>query len=203
VPDVGRLLRGEASLTTAERLLVASAVTGEEHAATREDLAALLEVPVAHWVVPAEVGLEESRANAFTERGWVLREDDAEGRLRDDAPGAARWNAHAAMYHGLTRWRGVETRQELPVVDSAELAELARTGAAELVRRYGRPPPAFVERAGGPVFELPLRGPRTRVSGARCRSGARRERSTGMPSWAQPSSQEFSTGASAARASPT
>lgn len=144
-------------MTRAERLLAASASTGTEHPITLEELAALLAVPAARWVELEETELGEMRAAAFAEQGWLLFEDDADARSRDEALSSAHWNPHAAIYHALTRWHGVRTRTELPpVADSAELAELARKGGAELTRRYGPPPAAFHDRGGNRTVGLPV-----------------------------------------------
>jgi putative peptide maturation dehydrogenase len=53
----------------------------------------------------------------------------------------------AALYHFLSRWEGVDVWHELP---ESELADTE----AELVRRWGRPPPPFASR-GGKTVSLP------------------------------------------------
>jgi putative peptide maturation dehydrogenase len=153
IPDIARFLRGEAAVTRAERLLAASAGTGEEHPISREQLAALLDVPAARWIEPDVAGLDEGTAAVLARHGWLLREDDDSARARDEAPSSARWNPYAAIYHALTRWRGVQTRDELPVAaESAATVERR----AERLRSYGTPPPVFHDRRGRASVELPV-----------------------------------------------
>jgi putative peptide maturation dehydrogenase len=120
---------------------------GEEVPLSDEQLRVLRAVPADRWI-----GLEGNADSAtvleLAREGLVVTDgaDEAlvEFRRRDDQLAAPAWNRYAALYHSMTRWKGVRA-----VV----------AGAAPLPRVPGRwPPPPHFHRVPEPAAanRLPL-----------------------------------------------
>jgi putative peptide maturation dehydrogenase len=160
VPDFAGLLRGRAEAVSVQQLLAVSILKGNEVAITRDELDSLLALPTRDWV---EIGdrPDEARLHELAEAGLVVLEDGAgelaELRRRDEGLRSAAWNAYAALYHGLTRWRDVSVGAEVPSESAAEAEPLQREVVESWVRRHGLPPPHFHRLPDAPeVRELPL-----------------------------------------------
>jgi putative peptide maturation dehydrogenase len=131
-------------------LVAVSVLKGEEVALDAERVDLLLALPADRWT-----GLEASGNPAavleLARHGLVVTdgadETLAELRRRDEQLAAPAWNRYAALYHSLTRWRGVRA-----VV----------AGEAPLPRVPGRwPPPPHFHRIPDPAAtsRLPVMDP--------------------------------------------
>ena len=147
--DIGLLLRGTVKPLALRRVLGLSALTGRARQVSRGELDLFLRVPNGEWTEAPEG--EEARCETLARKGLLVSDADEEElvelRRRDDVLGKSQWHVFAALYHFLTKWQGADVWHELPE------AELAAT-EAELLRRWGKPPPPFHSR-GGAAFSLP------------------------------------------------
>jgi putative peptide maturation dehydrogenase len=152
--DVERLLRGEARAVSLRQLYAIAVLAGREVAITEADLELVLALSSAEW---SEVEAS-ARLRELARDGLVLLDDpDPElTRLRelDERVGATEWNAYAALYHGLTRRRGVDIRAAAN--EDAEAETLVAEGVERFVAQHGPPPPHFHSVRALDRRELPL-----------------------------------------------
>src|SRR5919108_324649 len=158
--DVEALLRGEARPAPLQQLLALSLLTGDEVPITRADVDLLSAVPPDEWVDADALG-EPDRVAALTSAGLLVADSSeprpAELRRRDEQLRRDEWNAYAALYHFMTRWRDVDvgldpSQAEVPPPEAVE----------EFVRSHGAPPETFHAarnvRATDPLPAQPLDG---------------------------------------------
>ena len=131
--DIAQLLSGTLASLPQSRLYAISPAGGAEHRVTRDELELLVSVPSNDWV-DAD-GHAPEVVQGLVERGLLVPEGGGDG---DERLGASGWERHAAVYHFMTRWRGVDIRDEAGDVVPAN---------DEHVRAFlelnGPPPPAF------------------------------------------------------------
>ncbi len=157
--DIERLLQGIAEARSLRQVYALSALTGAAVPLERSELELILSLPAEGW---AEAAGDQLLRLAHA--GTVVIEDSADPELaelhhREEALAGAQWDLHGALFHFLTKWRGVDLRRI--AAGGGEVAnELSPPTQASLeafVERFGPPPPAFAERDGGErVRELPL-----------------------------------------------
>ncbi|MDQ3857272.1 MAG: hypothetical protein M3327_02320, partial [Actinomycetota bacterium] len=124
-----------------------------------EELDFLLSLPSDRWV---EVDGDAGSVRRFAEKGLVVT-DEADGpfaelRRRDEELAAGRWNVYSALYHFMTRWRGVDIRRDPgDGASGGPLPPIRREDVEQFVSAFGRPPEPF-HAAANPlgVLELPL-----------------------------------------------
>ncbi len=151
--DVEALLGGVVTLAPVRQLLAISVLRGEPLAVTPADVELLGSIPSDRWVDPGEVGgATAERLAELAGQGLLVSDGEgppfAELRRRDEQLASGQWNVYAALYHGLTRWQGVEVGRHFGVEGPGSVAEF--------VAEHGPPPPAFhVAARGGPVRALP------------------------------------------------
>ena len=177
--DVEEMLRGVVSPVPVPRLYALSAARGEPVELGRDELDLVLSLPTQEWST-ADTG--EEALERLARRGVVLSDSDeaelAELRRRDELLADSGWNAHAAVFHFLTRWRDVDLR---PLEDAggeraADLPRVSRESLERFLAVRGPPPPAFhaldhprsvvelpVTRRGDGLFGLLARRKTTRA----------------------------------------
>jgi putative peptide maturation dehydrogenase len=126
-------------------LVAVSVLKGEEVDLGAEQVDLLLALPADRWVALEAAG-DAAAVLELARHGLVVTDggDDelVELRRRDEQLAAPAWNRYAALYHALTRWRGVRA-----VV----------AGEAPLPRVPGRwPPPTHFHRIAEPAATRPL-----------------------------------------------
>ncbi len=154
VPDLGLLLRGVAAAVHLPQAYAISILTGEEHPLAPEELEVAASVPSDRWVEAD--GLPREIVRGLALKGVLITdEDDAELaalRRRDEVMAATGWNLYGALYHFMTKWRGIgpaDAGEELPAVTEEALAAF--------VAERGPPPSPFHDAPGAlAVHELPL-----------------------------------------------
>jgi putative peptide maturation dehydrogenase len=158
--DVERLLEGELVSSSLRQVYGVSAARGEATPISPEDVALVLSIPSDTWVEPPADASEAVRA--LVEGGVLLVEDGdgelAELRRREEALAETGWNAYAALFHFLTRWRDVDLRPREPGGEpTGEIPPLTRESVERFLELRGPPPPPF-HRLEQPraVRELPL-----------------------------------------------
>jgi putative peptide maturation dehydrogenase len=152
--DVARLLRGEAKAVSILQLHAISILAANEIPLTESDLDALFAIPSNDWV---DVNATPT-VRMFAENGLVVT-DDPDPSLRafydrDELLTTGAWNIYTALYHSMTRWRGVDVElNETTQVPESLLEEVAE----DTVTRFGLPPSHFhsVDRPLS-IRELPL-----------------------------------------------
>lgn len=147
--DIDQLLRGRVEEVAGRQLGAFSILCGEIVELSTADLELVLATPSSEWVESED----DARARRLALSG-VLLIDDADGRLaelrrRDEQLTALNWNLESAVYHFLTRWRGVDLRD-----NASDLVPPSGDAVREFVDTFGPPPPAFHTVAGERV-ELP------------------------------------------------
>jgi len=145
--DIQQLLSGTLAGAPLSRLYAISPTSGTELPISREQLDVLLAMPSTDWA--DDDGFDPDVMHALIE-GDLLVSDERDAfdeRLRDSG-----WNLYAAVYHFLTRWRGVDVRP-----DDGELLPANEEGAREFLALYGTQPPPFraVDEPAA-VVDLPL-----------------------------------------------
>lgn len=134
------------------QLYALAVLTGEEYPVTTDQLLALLAIPSDRWVdvdaLPPDAAPLD--IESMVEKGLVItdRDDDrsSELRERESALAAVGWNVYPALYHFMTRWRGVD----------ATLYGIRTPAVEQYVDDYGKPPPAFSRRSDArSVHRLP------------------------------------------------
>jgi putative peptide maturation dehydrogenase len=154
--DVEALLGGAVTLAPVRQLLGISVLRGEPVAVTPADVELLGAIPSDRWVDPDEVeGATAERLGELAGQGLLVCDSDgppfSELRSREEQLASGQWNVYAALYHGLTRWQGVEVGRAFGVDGPG--------GLDEFVAEHGPPPPAFHVASGdGPVRPLPAPG---------------------------------------------
>src|SRR5438067_1270900 len=117
---------------------------------SRDELDVLLALPSRDWA--AGDGLRPEVLKALAERGLVVTDESSSGGAFDERLRDSGWNLYAAVYHFLTRWRGVDIRDE-----EGELVPAGEDDVRAFLAAHGTPPPAFFElEAPARKVELPL-----------------------------------------------
>ena len=146
--DIGQLLSGTLAGAPLTRLYAVSTTSGTEHPISRGELDVLLAVPPAEWVDADEY--DGDVVQALVDAGLLVTDDRLDGfdeRLRDSG-----WNLYAAVYHFLTRWRGVDIRDA-----AGDVLPASEEDVRAFLQAHGTPPPPFrpVEELSS-IVELPL-----------------------------------------------
>ena len=114
--DVGRLLRGDVALAQENTVLGVSLVTEQEHALSDLELEVLKTISSRQWTAASKLqelhGVGSEVLDELEAKGLLIsdRESSRFADLREkcrrieDAP----WNAYAALYHYLGKWRDVQ-----------------------------------------------------------------------------------------------
>lgn len=158
--DVERLLEGELVRSSLPQIYGMSAARGESTPISPEDVELLLSIPSDEWVEAPEDKTEAVRS--LVERGVLLVEDGtgelAELRRREETLAETGWNAYAALFHFLTRWRDVDLRPREPGAEPAgDIPPLTPESVERFVELRGQPPPALHRVDGAQALrELPL-----------------------------------------------
>jgi len=149
---VERLLAGEAKLAPLTQLYGLAVLTGGTVRLSRADLELLLELPAVEW---REVE-DSARLRELADAALVLLEDaDPALRALDEQLAEIAWNPHAALFHGFTRFRGIDAglAEREQATGEAVIAE----ALDEFVEHHGLPPPHFHSRDDAlSRHELPL-----------------------------------------------
>ena len=148
--DIEQLLGGTLARVPLSRLYAISPASGAELPLTREELDVLLALSSTEWV-DAD-GFDGAVVDRLVEADLLVTDerDDFDERLRDSG-----WNLYAAGYHFLTRWRGVDIRDEEGDVIPSD-AEAVRA----FLQKHGTPPPAFRDvHESRTVIDLPIAEP--------------------------------------------
>ena len=158
--DVERLLEGELVPSSLRQVYGMSAARGEATPISPGDVDLLLSIPSNEWVEPP--GGQDDAVRALVAGGVLLAEDadgeHAEVRRRDEALAETGWNAYAALFHFLTRWRDVDLRPREPGGEpDGEIPPLTRDSVERFVELRG-PPPVALHRVDRPraLRELPV-----------------------------------------------
>jgi putative peptide maturation dehydrogenase len=160
VLDIGELLRGVAKLDYSPAIRAISILRGKDYPLTLDELTFLLSVPSREWT---EVHGDRAMAARLAEKGLVVSDDGhgalAELRRRDAELASGEWNVYAALFHFMTRWKGVDVRAHLGAHGTPveEVPSLTREEIERFVAHHGQPPEPFhavVEPVA--VHELPL-----------------------------------------------
>ena len=143
--DIAQFLSGTIAAVLETRLYAMSPARGEEQRVSREELELLVSVPGDDWTEAD--GLAPDRLAALVERGLLVSEGDRlDERLRSSG-----WNRQAAVYHFLTRWRGVDIRN-----CEGEVIPADEEDVRAFLELRGPAPPAFrTAEAPSRVVELP------------------------------------------------
>jgi putative peptide maturation dehydrogenase len=154
--DFASVIRAERPHTAPEAGIVALAIlTGERSRLRRQELDVLLSVPAEEWV--AADGRDGAVVDSLTAKGLLLSDADEPHlrtlREREEALSANAWNLYGAVYHYMTRWRGVDTSEGAE--DDAAVAERQRQSSREWVEMYGHPPAAVAHKNATQVVSLP------------------------------------------------
>jgi putative peptide maturation dehydrogenase len=134
--DIAQLLSGTLASAAQTRVYALSLADGAEHRVSRDELELLLEVPASDWT-DAD-GLAADAVRALVDRGLLVTDGEGKRDDFDERLFESGWERNAAVYHFLTRWRGVDIRDGDGVVLPAN---------EEHVRAFleinGAQPPAF------------------------------------------------------------
>jgi putative peptide maturation dehydrogenase len=155
--DVGQLLRGTVAPVTVRQVYALSILCGDKVELTADEFELVATTPSDDWVEPSDDG----QARRLARKGVLLSdEDDPELvalRGRHERLEAESWNLEAALYHFLSRWRGIDLRELAGQDASANLLPPTEEVVRAFLDRFGPPPPAFHSVPGaGEAHELPL-----------------------------------------------
>ena len=152
--------RGGVDVEPAGRLAAMSAISGEEHPISLEELRLLGELPRRRWVPIEEVGADAGAILDLARKGLVVTNARsgplAELRRREDRLEREQWNPVAAIHHFCDRWRGVDHRAP---PDWSPTPAVIEQAVDQLVSRLGPPPPHFAPARSGAAVDLPLAEP--------------------------------------------
>jgi putative peptide maturation dehydrogenase len=153
--DVAALLRGEARVSPLRQIFAISILAAEEFPLSSAELEALFEVPSDRWVETTALAADADCVKSLVRRGLLLSDEAtdhaAEFRRRDERLSSDSWHIYSALFHFLTRWRGVDLGVEADGTgDERNLTEA-------WIREFGEPPAHF-HSVPNPlrVEELPL-----------------------------------------------
>lgn len=154
--DVGLLLRGQVEAVSVRQVLALSVLCGKAIELSVAELELVASTPSDEWVEAAD----EPTTRELARNGILLSdEDDPElSALRDRHATLERlgWNLEAALYHFLSRWRGIDLR-ELAGQDASDLLPPTDDAVRAFVQQFGPPPSAFASVVAAlEVRELPL-----------------------------------------------
>ncbi len=165
--DVSALLRGEVSLSSEDRIKVASPLTASEHTISELELRVVMGVSEV-WTPVDEVlrrfEVDQATIDHLCQKGLLLsnRADPHLAALRrnHDSLTANRWNRYAALYHFVTQSDGSGGSSVLN--DMSALEDYARGSRGrfdEVIEAQGKPPPHF-HRVPDADEVVPLSEPR-------------------------------------------
>jgi putative peptide maturation dehydrogenase len=153
-PDFAALFQGTARPLEGTQTFALSILKGDAYPLDADELDRLLSVPSDRWIDADD----DELLGRLARRGLLLVEGGGPElerlRARDEQLAASGWNLYAALYHFLTRWRGVDLRTgeevgEFPTITEATLRAF--------VADRGRPPAPFHSIGNGrDAVELPL-----------------------------------------------
>jgi putative peptide maturation dehydrogenase len=145
--DIAQLLSGTLAGSPLSRLYAVSPASGTERSISRDELDVLLAVSSTEWADPD--GFDSDVVRALVEADLLVaeRDGDFDQRLRDSG-----WNLYAAVYHFLTRWRGVDIRDA-----EGDVLPANEEDVRAFLQAHGTPPPPFRPREEtSETVELPL-----------------------------------------------
>jgi putative peptide maturation dehydrogenase len=155
--DVAQLLRGRVQHASVRQVVALSILRGEAIELSAAELELVASVPSDDWVEVAD----EDTARDLARKGVLLSdEDDPELdalRARHATLERLGWNLEAALYHFLSRWRGIDLRELAGQDAGAELLPPDGDAVRAFVEHFGPPPPALASvEAPLAVRELPV-----------------------------------------------
>ena len=155
--DVGALLRGGVEPLTVRQVSALSILRGEAVALSADEFELAASTPSDDWVEAAD----EQAARELARKGVLLSdEDDPELdllRARHERLEQTGWNLEAALYHFLSRWRGVDMRLLAGQDEASDLLPPTDEAVRAFVDHFGPSPAAFASVAAPlAVRELPL-----------------------------------------------
>jgi putative peptide maturation dehydrogenase len=133
--DIAQLLRGRLASVPQSRVHALSPADGAEHQLNHEELELLLSVPAGGWTETQ--GLAPELVAGLVERGLLVSDRIGENDF-DERLAASGWERNAAVYHFLTRWRGVDIRD-----GEGEVLPASEEDVRAFLEVNGVPPPAF------------------------------------------------------------
>src|SRR5262249_38296944 len=134
-------------------LYALSILLGEEYPLQLQQLEALLRIPSDSWTSLGEgcsEALDEALIHEMALKGLLLT-DVCAGTLgelnrRDEILSSSEWNVYAALFHFMTKWRGVRAAKlHLPEQPDqwSEIVPSSVDFLRSYVVRFGNPPPEF------------------------------------------------------------
>ena len=149
--DIAELLSGKLATVPQTRLYAMSPASGAAHRINRDELELLLAMPADGWA--DSDGHATEMVSGLLERGLLVADgSDA----RDERLRASGWERHAAVYHFMTRWRGVDIRD-----DAGDVTPANEEHVRAFLELNGPPPPAFrAAREPAQIVDLPEVGAR-------------------------------------------
>lgn len=155
--DVGQLLRGTVAPVSVRQVYALSILRGETVPLTADEFELAAATPSDEWIEATH----DATARELARKGVLLSDEDdpelAALRERHESLESQSWNLEAALYHFLSKWRGIDLRQLAGQDESADLLPPTDEAVRAFVERFGAPPRAF-HSAPAPlaVRELPL-----------------------------------------------
>lgn len=159
-PDFAALLRGQARLQASVKIELLCPLDGGRIPLSREEADLIARLTAHDWhavaTLAADGPLDAQQIEALAARGALVSDADSaqaaalrDGEARLEAVG---WHPLAAVYHAMSRWRGVVGDEGTRDHDDA--AHRARLLA--YIEKRGPPPPHFVRRGDAHArFPLP------------------------------------------------
>jgi putative peptide maturation dehydrogenase len=155
--DIGLLLRGTVAPVSIQEVYALSVLRGEAVPLSADEYELVAGTPSEEWVE----AVDEQTARELARKGVLLSDEDDEElavlRARHESLESMSWNLEAALYHFLSRWRGIDLRQLAGQDETSDLLPPTDETVRAFVERFGAPPRAF-HSAPTPlaVRELPL-----------------------------------------------
>jgi putative peptide maturation dehydrogenase len=141
--------------TARARMVGIAVLTGARYELSDDEIDLLRSLSARRWSECDPEGV--SIAETLVEKGLVVSDLDDERnaalRRRDEDLMATQWNGYAALFHYMTRWRGVAFDESAE--SASTLKTRSRAAARAVVEVHGWPPSEFAEFGPGPVVELP------------------------------------------------
>jgi putative peptide maturation dehydrogenase len=131
--DIAELLSGTLATVRQTRLYAIAPASGAEHRINRDELELLLAMPSDEWADSNDHATE--LVSGLVKRGLLVSDS---GNARDERLRASGWERHAAVYHFMTRWRGVDLRD-----DAGDVIPATEEHVRGFLELNGPPPSPF------------------------------------------------------------